>query len=262
MENQPSPDPQAVEEDTPMAEAAEDQQETDQSTPMPEAVESEPEADQSTPMPEPEETKTEPIPSPDSGPNWARRGILTQAGLAAVILLALGLVYLKLDDMHASINGATDELRASTLLDQRAWIAPVEIDAPVIAGSPVSINIKVVNSGKTFARKIKTLPHCLIFRPPSAPDMAAMESQEDTQSSALFFIAPGQQYTWPAAATGEGLPKGVFDAIQAGQTRLFIYGKITYDDIFKRHHRVAYCYVYEPKTSRWTEAASFDTDDK
>ena len=246
MENQPSPDPLAVEDNTP----------------IPEAAESQPEPDPSTPIAEPEEPKTKPVSSPDSGPIWARRGILTQVGLAALVLLALAFVYLKLDDMHASISGITDELRLTTLLDQRAWIAPVEIDAPVVAGSPVSINIKVVNSGKTFARKIKTLPHCLIFRPPSAPDMAAMEAQDDTQASALFFIAPGQQYTWPAAATGEGLPKGVFDAIQAGQTRLFIYGKITYDDIFKKHHRIAYCYVYEPKTSRWTEAANFDTDEK
>jgi hypothetical protein len=193
---------------------------------------------------------------------WVQWGVVIAGVLVALIFLGLLVLYFKLDDIHETTKATAMTLRETAVRDERAWVAPVSIDSHLAAGSPISISIKIVNSGKTFAKKCQIDGACRILPYPSVPDMATVNSKSSPPSSDSFFIAPGLPFTVPAAVSPSTMGQGTFDNLQSGKERIFLFGRIGYDDIFNKHHWIEYCYHFDPKKSQWIESGDSNTDEK
>ena len=193
---------------------------------------------------------------------WLRWGVVI-AGVVAVILILGSLIfYIKLDDIRESNAATTKAVLNFTMLDERAWMEPVGIDAPLAVGSPISISTKAINRGKTLANT------CVLFlcmqelKSSALPDVSVMDSGTDSQFGASMVIAPGQQIAFASVTAPEPLTKDLFNSIQSGQIRIFILGKMRYDDIFKKRHWFKFCYVFDPKSSQWIAFGNIATDNQ
>jgi hypothetical protein len=198
----------------------------------------------------------------DPAIKWIQWGVVIAGVLVALIFLGLLIMYFKLDDIHEATIATAMSIREAAFRDERAWVAPLSNDSPLTVGSPISINIKILNSGKTFAKNCKAVGHCVALIPPSSPDMSILNSNGNAPSSIPLFIPPGQQIALPSAASTHVILQATLNEIQAGKLRMYIFGKISYDDIFNRHHWIEYCYLYDPKMSRWIETGNCSTDEK
>jgi hypothetical protein len=81
------------------------------------------------------------------------------------------------------------------------------------------------------------------------------------QDANAMFIAPGQQASLARGSLRGQISQDTYDDIQAGKSRVFLVGRVSYDDIFNKHHWIEYCYLFNPKTSAWAEAGNSATDD-
>jgi hypothetical protein len=224
------------------------------------------------PTPEAEETETEENQAEEiqSGSNplgsnetkWMQWEVVMIGILTVLAFLGLLMLYLQLNDIQESNTAILQTVRESAMLDERAWIEPAGIDAPLVAGSPIAISTKVVNRGKTSAQKCATLTYIRHYKYPASPDISILNAKSNTPAPPLLVIGPGQQITLPLAATAHVLAKDVFEGIQSGETRIFVLEKISYDDIFKKHHWIEFCYVFDPKTSQWIDSGNSATNDE
>jgi hypothetical protein len=147
-----------------------------------------------------------------------------------------------IDAAKTSLKHAQD----TTRLDQRAWVATNGIRAvPPVEGQKFVVNVTVKNTGKTFARRL-SVSCCTRSAPVEmelldfAQEIADMEQGRD-RSVAL--LAPGG--TYDGGSTSElGIRKDIADDFRDGKTKVFIFGKITYWDVFECEHWTTYCSIF------------------
>jgi hypothetical protein len=193
---------------------------------------------------------------------WMRWGVGTAALLTIISVLGLLILYVKLDDIRESNAATTSVVLNTAMLNDRAWIEPVEIDCPLALNSPISITTKAVNHGRTVANACVIIVGMQNLKYPALPDTSVLDSTTDAKFTSSLVTAPGQQITFDSVPISPTLAKDSFDGIQSGKTRVFTLGKIRYQDIFKKHHWVRFCYVYDPKTSQWINFENNVTDDE
>ena len=208
------------------------------------------------------------IPIPETGPTqeaeakWIRCGVVMVAAVTVVLILGLLIVYFKLDDMQESNDAAASAEMNLAKQDQRAWMEPAGIDAPLAVESPLSITIKAVNRGRTLANTCVLHIYLRHLKVPETPDFSIIDSGTIVKFPAPLTIAPGQQVTFPSVDTPQALTRDLFDSIQSGQVRVFILGNIRYDDIFKKRHWFKFCYVFDPKSSQWIDFGNSANDNE
>ena len=138
-------------------------------------------------------------------------------------------------------------------LDQRAWIGGVEATPPPFTDGTSRVYIKegeripiigivIINSGKTPARKIKTVQQMRafannIFKPVYVSDSPIKKS--------ISVLHPGGRDTLPITPFDIIITKEMINEIRSGKIVLYIYGKITYEDIFGRGHRTTFCHFID-----------------
>ena len=169
-------------------------------------------------------------------------------------------------EMQKSTNAATKAAKAAedsvTLarenahLDQRAWVDITDISGFPEAGKPFIVTIQVNNVGKTFAKNLKGSP--IIDPRPigEVPDFAAKVAEVEEKnkgrsdvvvSSAL--LPPNGRVTGTIKASDGNISQQAFDNVKANQIRIFLYGRVTYEDIFNSKHWTTYCSVLLPRTT-------------
>jgi hypothetical protein len=123
-------------------------------------------------------------------------------------------------------------------LDQRAWVAPVELSVVYIpeSGKPIDTKIVFKNAGKTFAKKV-TLK---IFQeghpsddPPRNP-CEGIENRYTGEQGSISILSPGAEY--PSHTRSDNLTDEQLANLQSGKLLYHIYGRIAYEDIFGCPH--------------------------
>jgi hypothetical protein len=124
-------------------------------------------------------------------------------------------------------------------LDQRAWVG---VQQPIIpelkVGKEASFGVVLINSGKTPARKVKFYTVARLV-----PGEQAVDMTYPLPSRKGFGIM------------SPGVPTNVFDPnttllmsgrdmedIQNGRIAVHLFGKISYEDIFRQPHCLMFCY--------------------
>lgn len=129
-------------------------------------------------------------------------------------------------------------------LEQRAWVFVTETRASELQiGHPLSITIGFKNTGRTPARNVQVAA-CLEPLPKGqAPD----PNLDKTQSRGVI---PPNGTISVTISTGRGHAEGVTEqglkAIASGELVIWIYGTITYDDIFSTRQATMFCYMLHP----------------
>jgi hypothetical protein len=126
-------------------------------------------------------------------------------------------------------------------LDQRAWVGADKINQfNFVAGPGFAVPFDVVNTGKTPAlhlrsyTALKSLEKNTPFKPTypePRPPKASLTVLQPQMHMTL--------YTLPTDVSAKQ-----FGDIQNGRGILYIYGRITYDDIFSKNHLTTFCVMY------------------
>ena len=178
---------------------------------------------------------------PESGlKRWARKTIaiaktIGWSGVGAIVaVLALILTVMQ---------------QQSFRLDKRAWVTTSRFQVQRL-GSETTFMGFFENSGETPARYVIATSGCRYEKPMSQefddfdakqPEMAA------TQFASVVVIAPGGKYD------------GSIECARHEKDRkdpLYLYGVVTYSDIYDQKHRTDYCNWYTPEMKKLLTACS------
>ena len=127
-----------------------------------------------------------------------------------------------------------DEIRKDRTLDQRAWVAPFEMEAEAgtIQTNTTFFILKFKNTGKTPALRFSEAHHY-------AYGVNSVPTNDPDIPPASLMIAP-DGVCW--IRVGPISPEEIA-AIKSGYTvPLCVFGKFTYDDIFGNHHWTRFCW--------------------
>jgi hypothetical protein len=163
---------------------------------------------------------------------WATVGFhdrlsLTFAGVGlAVLIIYTTFAGLQWHEMHHSL-----------LVDQRAWVGVVSADPPDLKPKPdFFVTLHVTNSGHTPALNFhsETVLHSLTKDERFEP---VYDATVETPSRGV--IQPGeviflQSIRWP-------ITQPQIDWVKSGQYILYVYGRMSYDDIFHATHHTTFC---------------------
>ena len=168
------------------------------------------------------------------------------------------LVYFQLREMIGATGATQDAVHEARLsrqqaqkslqstvdqfgLDQRAWIGPA--DGPVIdwgVGKVFSVTLPVRDTGKTPGINLTTvavLRGLAKNKQPTFTDFKQTIGHGVLQPSATTYII---------VASESPVPQTQFDAVKSGDLVVWVYGRITYNDVFGRPHWTTFAQIYNP----------------
>jgi hypothetical protein len=143
------------------------------------------------------------------------------------------------------------EMRASAHLEQRAWVfcEGVKCRHPIATGGQVNIDLTYTNSGKTPANKVRINCDIVIEAKNYAVESYVRTGKTTfpTEVDIERFIAPNTTRNAPHDFT---LPftDEVVAQIRSGAFVVYVFGDITYDDVFGERHQTLYAYTVDPST--------------
>lgn len=153
------------------------------------------------------------------------------------------------------------EIHGASLLEQRAWIGVEDIRGLPEMNKPLTITIVFKNTGKTPAKNVKLIDTYKGIEKGNElkfdyPPPATEESRGVIFPQSILHndFTPGK---------GGTIQEIDFNRISSQQVKLFVHGKITYDDIFSNEHWTTFCYYLVAEASGWAACKEYnDTDDK
>ena len=128
-------------------------------------------------------------------------------------------------------------MEKENILEQRAWVAPFEIATET---DPIETNISVIvlkfkNTGKTPALNVSEV-HCTCLYGQNIP------TNDPPVPKSSFLMAPDGIF-W---IHSDSFDSKFINAVKNGiAVPIFMYGKITYDDIFGNPHWTQFCWGLE-----------------
>ena len=127
--------------------------------------------------------------------------------------------------------------REAMRLERRAWVAAQGIVNPTIeSGKPLSFTVPISNSGATpgHIAQVRVQTRTL------AADAAFVASYDPTESGSAMVIQPGMNVGVIRSGT-QTLTQEHIAVLKSGSVRVYVFGEITYRDIFSRSHRTTFC---------------------
>jgi hypothetical protein len=136
-------------------------------------------------------------------------------------------------------------------LDQRAWVAAIDITGVPEIGKPFEITVRVKNSGKTFARQMTVEKVAEVIAPGAQPhfiedlridcDNPPFDAVAGTESS-VAILAPNGELLADLVLKGfEKVTSEQLELIKSGDAIVVVHGRMCYRDIFDCPHWTTYC---------------------
>ena len=151
-----------------------------------------------------------------------------------------------------SIQLAQEAMR----LEQRAWVFVTETKASKLqVGQPLSISIGFKNTGRTPARNVQIAAHLEPLPKGQAPEPKLDKPQSRgviPPNGTLFLaISTGRKHA-------EGVTEQGLEAITSGELVIWLYGTITYEDIFETRQATMFCYMLHPDGKTFAAAEVYN----
>ncbi|WP_263378876.1 hypothetical protein [Granulicella paludicola] len=168
--------------------------------------------------------------------------LLKQILEAAALCVAVGAIWIykgQWDEAQKANKFSADNLRAT----QRAWIAVGDPNFQFGDNQPFRSKIVIMDTGLSPARKVvtktgwKILPH---GHQPSISDLTLSEGSEAIYTGVIF---PNSKVPI-SSNTNELIPS--LAPYKEGTFDIYMFGKITYEDVFQRVHWTTFCYKILP----------------
>jgi hypothetical protein len=161
--------------------------------------------------------------------------------------------------MKASTDAATQAVKAAQSsieqvernahLDQRAWVAVTDINAtgPEV-GKIWNIQLIAQNTGKTFAKSLKIFARRQTLPKGRIPDFESEERKAFLGEEGSV-LAPNGHTDIPMVSDHPSpVDETYFGKINSGDQIVFLYGRLTYDDIFTCPHWTTFCLTFDPSS--------------
>jgi uncharacterized repeat protein (TIGR01451 family) len=129
-------------------------------------------------------------------------------------------------------------------MEQRAWVFVTETRASELQlGQPLSITVVFKNTGRTPAKNVQISTHLEPLPKGQAPEpkLEKMQNRGVIPPNGTVFvtISTGRKHA-------EGVTEQGLKAITSGELVIWVYGTITYDDIFETRQATMFCYMLHP----------------
>jgi hypothetical protein len=206
----------------------------------------------------------------ESAPDWITllTGVIAFTAVVQVIAMFVQARYMRqglrltkqaADAADASVKQAMDMAR----LDQRAWCAATNFFSGVpVAGQKFVIRVVVKNTGKTFARDVTTSCYLRGVRDQQMPNFAEIVEARD---AVAIKVGSGSILTPNAelfgGTNGITLTQDTVNDFNAGREIFYVFGRITYSDIFDCPHWTTYCSILHP-TGEYAICEKYNDADK
>jgi hypothetical protein len=133
-------------------------------------------------------------------------------------------------------------------LDQRAWLGANKIGLvdSIDLGSTIKGLIELTNTGKTPAKKVRTLGAIEVLAKGVVPIPKYQVDHTDQTSYSVIQPGMSMTITTPAIKGASGEEFGTtnqtdLDDLKSGRFIIYIFGEITYEDVFGRPHITKFC---------------------
>ena len=154
---------------------------------------------------------------------------------------------------EGTLKVTTNNFRA----DQRAWLAVVDVQGtkPEV-GQPFTNKVMVRDTGRTPAKNVSVDGAFVAY-----PKQMAVDFRLGIRNQKLGVLSPGGDRSINSRlGNADKLSESEVDQLK--DMNIYVYGTITYDDIFGGHHWVTYCsQLTEDRTMFLFCAQHNDTDD-
>jgi|1185.fasta_scaffold337229_1 hypothetical protein len=172
----------------------------------------------------------------------ARRTLEVIEKIAVIIGVPLLLVV-----AYASWKASTAATTASLLaersarLAQRAWISvdQFELDREPIDGQPITVRASLRNRGTTPATSVVVKSRVSILEHQRGDDWSGIDNEI---AAVVFPTVSGN-----ALVRSVDVQSGTTAAYVAGIVRIWVTGRIEYEDVFGRHHWLVFCAYHLPQ---------------
>jgi len=173
-----------------------------------------------------------------------------------VISVQAGIYFFQLKQMKKSTDAAikaanaaeasVKQARGAARQDQRAWVAVIDIVGIPEVGKIFAVNLTAQNSGKTFAKNLTMRAVVeVITEEGKEPDFSLEDSAATRKDSSVSLLAPNALYVKNIELRKQTPPhetaQSDLDRIRSGNVRIFVHGKMTYDDVFGCAHWSSFC---------------------
>lgn len=158
---------------------------------------------------------------------------------------------------------AYQQLKSSNL-DQRAWVGPTSFIHPgggavyFREGSQPSFGVVITNNGKTPARNIRVKIQRNTF-PKGTPFDAKYFDEGGPESTAVLF--PNQTFNLTTGSEARPLTARLVEMITTEEFILYVYGMVTYEDVFGVKHRTTFCGYLTPDLTTFKTCSTYNEID-
>jgi hypothetical protein len=157
------------------------------------------------------------------------------------------------DSLNQKAQIRRDSIAANVArFETRAYVSIKSIHIDTIkVGSPIYISVEIENVGKTPAFKSRFFP-CM--ESPENPKGAWAPDFDDVPRGIMpeQLIFPGIPRII-ATNSIHAQSKAGIDDVLLGRRQFFVYGKITYDDIWGQSHFTKFCSIYDYRLRKFIE---------
>lgn len=182
-------------------------------------------------------------------PTWADRLIAISTGL--ILLTYIGVNYVscqQLDVMKRQLNEMEKSSTQVNVTDQKRLRAYVYAHPGhvynVQKDTSLQSHTTVGNSGNTFAKKVIFYAGIKVMKPPGI-DIKGDISSKMVKEPGERVISPGiMLHTIIKTKTPPAITEEEVQAIFKREKRIYVFGKVVYDDEFGQRHNTEYCHVY------------------
>lgn len=163
-----------------------------------------------------------------------RRGELCAIGISFVCMLFTGAVAVYARMQARELREQRNEMQEQLELDQRAWVSVKGIElVKAQPGDSGRVRVHFTNSGKTPATQVRT--SCMVQL--AANERALWKSSLGDNPTV---IAPGGDVFCSVTLKASTNP-ATLKALKAGALQQYVYGVVSYRDIFGKDHWISYC---------------------
>jgi hypothetical protein len=122
--------------------------------------------------------------------------------------------------------------------EQRAWVGIVSMEPPSLKPrSDFFLSLHAMNSGHTPALNFQSL--VVLHSSKKGEPFKALYSRLPDEVRSNRVVQPGEQVTLNTIQYP--ITQDQADSVRNGSQILYVYGKMSYDDIFHAHHRTTFC---------------------
>lgn len=149
----------------------------------------------------------------------------------------------------------------SSNLDQRAWVGPTSFIRPADGskyfkeGSQPSFGVVITNTGKTPALKINVMMQRHTF-PKDTPFKDTYNDTGGPSSTSVLF--PGQTFNLTTMPEPNPLTARQVEMVTTGEFTLYVYGIITYEDVFETTHQTTFCGYLTTDLTRFQACSTYN----